>query len=128
MIRLLAIATVLVAASAAMAEEPPQKPDYSRDAVLKAFHVPYIELGPRPKPRVQFKFGAIEFRALGMDWRLLYLPMMMPLSGTRMGVTNQPPNPFELTGVALPGRPAHELEEQSRELRAELKRIKRITQ
>ena len=119
-------AVILLAAHAVNGEEP-QKPDYSRETVLKAFYIPPIELGPRPKPRVQFHFGAIEFRALGMDWRIIYLPIMLPLSGTRMGVTQTPPDPFELTGVSLPGEPPPEVISQSRELRAELKRIKRVT-
>ena len=126
MSRLLLIAFLLLAAQAVSGEEP-QKPDYSRDTVLEAFYVPHIELGPRPKSRVQFHFGAIEFRALGMDWRIIYLPIMLPLSGTRMGVTQTPPDPFELTRVALPNQPVPELLPQSRELRAELKRIKRVT-
>lgn len=118
----LLLAAVLVATPMLAAEEP----DYSREALRRQFSAHVIELGPKPKPRVQFKFGAIEFRALGMDWRIAYLPVM-PLSGTRMGVTQQPPNPFELTGVAIAGTPAEELEPPSRELRAELRRIKRIT-
>jgi hypothetical protein len=128
MMRLLMIATALLAALAVNAQDSPaEKPDYSRDTVLRAFYVPPIELGPRPQPRVQFKFGRIEFRALGMDWRVWYLPMA-PLSGTRMGVTQEMPDPFKLTGVSLPGAPAHELPVESRQLRAELKRIRRITQ
>ena len=55
--RLAAVLALLLAAHAANAEEP-QKSDYSREAVLRAFYVPPIELGPRPKPRVQFHFGA----------------------------------------------------------------------
>ena len=124
--KLVALLVLVVTADVVSAGEPP-KPDYSQDAVLKAFYIPHIELGPRPEPRVKFRFGVIEFRALGMDWRLFYLPMAMPLSGTRMGVTQTPPDPFELTGVAFPNEPAPELEPQSRELRAELKRIRRVT-
>jgi hypothetical protein len=103
------------------------EPDFTREGLRKSFSAKVIELGPRPKPRVQFKFGAIEFRALGMDWRLFYLPMAMPLSGTRPGVTQEFPDPFALAGAVLPGAPAHEIEPESRELRAELRRIRRMT-
>jgi hypothetical protein len=104
------------------------EPDYSRDALRQTFSAKVIELGPKPKPRVQFKLGAIEFRALGMDWRLIYLPIMLPLSGTRPGVTQELPDPFALTGAVLPGAPAHEItDETPREIKAELRRIKRVT-
>lgn len=123
---LLAVAIVVLATQAVNAQET-SKPDYSRDAMREAFYIPPIELGPRPKPRVQFKFGAIEFRALGMDWRIIYLPIMLPLSGTRLDVTQEPPNPFELTDTVLPGKPPIELNEPPREVRAELRRIRRAT-
>ena len=120
--RILAAVAALVFAAAVNAEEP----DYSRDNLRKTFSAKVIELGPRPKPRVQFKFGAIEFRALGMDWRISLLPVA-PLSGTRPGVTQQLPDPFALTGAVMPGAPAHEIEETPREIRAELRRIRRVT-
>lgn len=117
------LALVLLVTSAVFADE---KPDYSRDGLRRTFSAHVIELGEKPKPRIQFKFGSIEFRALGMDWRILYLPVP-PLSGTRLGVTQTPPDPFELTGVSIPGGQAYEVESTPRELRAELRRIKRIT-
>lgn len=120
--RILAAVAVLLFAAALDAEEP----DYSREGLRREFSARVIELGPRPKPRVQFKFGAIEFRALGMDWRISLLPVP-PLSGTRMGVTQELPDPFALTGAAMPGAPAHEIEETPREIRAELRRIRRVT-
>ena len=118
---LVAAAAVVLLTHALAADEP----DYSREGLRRTFSAHVIELGPKPKPRVQFKFGSIEFRALGMDWRILYLPLP-PLSGTRLGVTQEPPDPFALTGVTIGGTPLEEVQ-TTPELRAELRRIKRIT-
>ena len=125
--RALLIAAVLLAASGLRADEPQLKPDYSRESLRRTFSAHVIELGPKPKPRVQFHIGAIEFRALGMDWRIIYLPIMLPLSGTRPGVTQELPDPFALTGTSIAGAPPYELESTPRELKAELKRIERVT-
>ena len=122
-----ALLAALLAAGPALFATEPQPPDYSRDALRRTFAMHVIELGPKPKPRVRFTFGAIEFRALGMDWRILYLPLAMPLSGTRTGVTQELPDPFALTNVALPGPRPYEIETAPRELKAELKRIERVT-
>jgi hypothetical protein len=119
-------AALVLCAFAAVSAFAEEKPDYSREGLRRTFSAHVIELGPKPKPRFQFKFGAIEFRALGMDWRISYLPVA-PLSGTRMGVTQTPPDPFELTGVSIARAPAEEEIQMTAELRAELRRIKRIT-
>ena len=68
----------------------------------------------------------MSFRALGTRWRFIYLPIMMPLSGTRLGATMDDwPDPFALTGtpVATPMRAWR----TQRALNAERKRIERIT-
>lgn len=122
-----ALAAVLALSAICRADPPP--PDFSRPALQRVFSAHVIELGDKPKPRVQFRFGAIEFRALGMDWRVLYLPLAMPLSGTRPTTSSQPPDPFALTGLGLTGQALGDPQlsrRDQRELKAELKRIRRL--
>ena len=81
-------------------EEQPNasKPDYSRPTLIRILSV--NEAPPKPEPRVEFPFGAINVRALGTRWMLGYLPFMMPLSGsvnTGRGLGSNFPNPFALT-------------------------------
>ncbi|HYS56318.1 MAG TPA: hypothetical protein VER58_21375 [Thermoanaerobaculia bacterium] len=66
---------------------------------LKAFR----ELNPDNRPasqrRVEVHPGFIEIHALGMDWRIFYLPILAPLPGARLEDGAKIPNPFELTGT-----------------------------
>jgi hypothetical protein len=96
-----------------------QEVDYSREELNRVFAMRQIELGPRPAPKVRYGFGYIEFRALGMDWRLLYLPIAMPLSGTETDVTQTLPDPFALTGSHYATTPQtwHTQRQVSREIR-----------
>jgi len=113
---------VLLAATAASAQEEPPvvNPDYSKESLQR-----FVANIPEPPPRrvrdVIFHIGAIEFRALGTRWRLNYLPFMMPLSGTQMGITQTPPDPFALTQttIATPPRAWR----TQRQVSAEMKRI-----
>jgi len=77
-----------------------QKPDYSRDNLARFFAQREIDLPPRPPARVQWHLGSFEFRALGMDWRVLYLPIAMPLAGTRLSDVGKLPDPLAMT---MPG-------------------------
>jgi hypothetical protein len=89
----------LLTAAPLTAEEPPAV-DASREALQK--FVASIPEPPPPHPRnVTFHIGAIEFRALGARWRFNYLPIMLPLSGSRMGVTREWPDPFELSQASI---------------------------
>lgn len=119
----LAVACIaaILAFSAAADDPPAPSPDYSRDSLLRL-----VSEAPEPPPRernVKHHFGAVEFRALGMDWRLFYLPVAMPLSGSGLRTSSSMPDPFELTGTvyATPAKPWRE----RRQLRAELRRINR---
>ncbi|HEX8411552.1 MAG TPA: hypothetical protein VF883_22055 [Thermoanaerobaculia bacterium] len=113
---------VLLAATAAYAQEEPPvvQPDYSKESLQR-----FVANIPDPPPRrvrdVYFHIGAIEFRALGSRWRFNYLPFMMPLSGTQMGITQTPPDPFALTQttIATPPRAWR----TQRQVSAEMKRI-----
>ena len=116
--------SMVVLASGALADGALSAPDYSRDALRKTFAAHAIDLPERPGPRFRFVFGGIEFTAWGMDWRLIYLPIMQPLSGSVPGVTKEHPDPFELTQtpIASPKRSW----QTARKHNAELRRIARI--
>ena len=101
-------------------------PDYSRGKLVRLFAQRDIDLPPRPPARVQWHFGFVEFRALGMDWRVIYLPIAAPLSGTRLNETAKLPDPFALTNTAVPGQRPF-IVEPSAEVRREVRRVRRRT-
>ena len=73
---------LLLVAVPALAEDPPPPPDYSRDGIRRALTIQASDLPPMPEKRGHFHFGYFEFRALGMDWRFVYLPIAAPLPGS----------------------------------------------
>lgn len=95
-------AALLLMALPALAQQAPPPPDYSRQNLVRLF-AQAEEEHKLPPPRVQWHFGFVEFRALGMDWRVMYLPIAMPLAGTRLDQTGQVPNAFELTNMQIAG-------------------------
>ena len=115
---------LLLGATAVGAEEAqpaPTKPDYSKESLQR--FVLSIPEPPKRERNVRFHIGAIEFGAVGTRWRFNYLPIMMPLSGTRLGVTREWPDPFALTGtvIATPRRAWR----TQRKVDAELRRIEK---
>ena len=116
-------AALLLLAASAFAEEKPKNttPDYSRDTLQKLF----IEAGDIDdhRPAVRYHIGTVEFRALGTNWRFNYLPLMMPLSGTRAGVTQEWPDPFALTGAQIATGPRAWRTRKTRN--AEMRRIEK---
>lgn len=112
---------LLLAAGTVMAQEE-ATPDYSRDTLLRLLA---RDETPRRTGDVQFHVGAIEFGALGTRWRFNYLPIMMPLPGTRFTTTREWPDAFALTNtpIATPPRAWRTM----REVNAELRRIDRVT-
>lgn len=111
---------MLFMAAVALGQET-EKPDFSRDAVQKLLLT--VDVEAEVEPPVRFHVGAVEFRTLGTNWRFNYLPIMMPLSGTRFGVTQEWPDPFALTGTAI-ATPRRAWRTQ-RAFNAELRRINR---
>jgi hypothetical protein len=118
-----AIVFALATFSVAAQEQPQPAGDFSRPALQRTFSMRRIELPERPKRRVQFHFGAVEFRALGMDWRILYLPIAVPLAGTRVRANNEYPDPFELTRPNTP--PVRLFDPMRKDVRVELRRIEK---
>lgn len=105
--------------------QPQQPPDFSRAKLTQIFaNAPVKE---RVEPRIQWGIGFIDFRALRMRWRIAYLPIMIPLSGSMPwrsnGAFNTLPDPFELTGTEIASPPR--TWRQTRDMSAELKRIEK---
>ena len=101
-------------------------PDYSRDTLLRLF----AEAGDEYEDDgrgVRYRFGSVEFRALGTSWRFNYLPIMVPFSGSGPGfngeITNTLPNPFMLTNTQIATSPRAWRTQRQRN--AELRRIER---
>ena len=112
-------------AAIAQESEPPASPDYSREKLIQIFaNNPERE---RAEPRVQYGIGYINFKALGMRWRINYLPIMMPLPGSIPWASNGAfgalPDPFLLTGTEFASPPR--TWRQSRDMNAELRRIEK---
>ena len=121
--RIIAGTILFAIAVGAAADETSPKPDFSRDALMRTFAAHEIDLPERPGPRVKFRFGGMEFHALGTDWRIMYLPVFMPLSGSAPTTSKTFPDPFALTGASIATMPQHF--PTRREVNAELRRIRR---
>ena len=126
------VIVLTLACSVAAQEEPvsspstkPPEPDYSRAKLTQIF-ADQPPITPA-EPNVQFHVGAIEFKALNMRWRVAYLPILMPLSGSvpwrANGAFGALPDPFALTGTEIAYGPR--TWKQTRDMNAELKRIER---
>jgi hypothetical protein len=98
-------------------------------AKLKAFR----DLNPdnnksAPDRRVEFHTGYVELHYFGMDWRIIYLPLLAPLPGARLEDGAKIPNPFELTGTPYASTiPPMFQNDRSRDVQREYKRIEKLT-
>lgn len=125
----LMLATLFIA-SAAFAQEPaPARPDYSRDALLRFVANNEIRMSPLPDHlppgRVQWHLGWMEFRALGMQWRVFYLPIMVPLAGSGLQDVAKVPNAFELTDTPFATSPQL-YPDRSASVNREMKRVLKL--
>ena len=116
---------VLLLTSPVLAQEtPPSAPDYSKDTLLRLFAEG--EERPEREQNVKWSFGQVEFRAMGMRWRIGYLPFLVPLPGSYMDTTGWDlPDPFLLTGTEIATTPR--TFRDRRAMNAEMKRIDRLT-
>ena len=122
---LVAILLFLAAMPALAQQEPEQTqppPDYSREKLIEIFaNDPQRD---KAEPRIKHSIGMLEFRALGMRWRVGYLPFFMPLPGSQPWINGQRwPDPFLLTGTEYASSPR--TWRQTRDMNAELKRIEK---
>jgi hypothetical protein len=126
--RSVACLLLVLAASTAIAEDtPPPPPDYSRDGLRRALSIHVSELSPVPDKR-HLHFGYFEFRALGMDWRLFYLPLAAPLAGSGPAGAGKLPTALQLISprISSPGPPILDDERTFAEER-EYRRIRKMT-
>lgn len=122
---LLSLLAAALMASVAYADDTP-RPDYSRETLLKILR-PLPDHPPVPG-RIQWHPGYFEFRSLGMNWRVIYLPLLAPLAGTRLADTARLPNPFELTGTPYASTlPPMFDQDRPWAVQRELNRIERLT-
>lgn len=123
--RALILSLLLVGVTATLAaQEPSVPPDaYTRDSIMRVLRA--TEEQPAPRVRdVHWGFGYVEFRALGQHWRLAYLPIMAPLSGTAFTTSRQWPDPFALTGTTFATTPRSF--RAQRNVNRELSRIEKL--
>lgn len=114
------IFALLLLAGVASAQESP-RPDFSREAVQR--FVMDLDLEDEQEP---FDRPSVTLRGLGTTWNLNLPGIVMPLAGTRLGVTQEWPNAFALTNTAIATSPramARYRRDVSRELRRINKRL-----
>ena len=101
-------------------------PDYSRNKLIQIF-ADNPEHPPKPPKRIEIGIGYIDFRALGMRWRIGFLPFYAPLYGSEPyamnGAFGGMPDPLIATGTEIPQTPRTWA--QNRAFNAELKRIEK---
>jgi len=101
---------------------PAMAQDYSKPTLMRILSNT-VEPPPRGH-RIQHRFGLVEFRALGMDWRVSYLPIMMPLAGSRMTTSKEWPDAFSLTNTPIASSPRTWRDRRS--IAREIRRIDRL--
>ena len=83
-----------------LADDAP-KPDYSQDALFRFAH----EFVLHPQSRLgEFdlgNLGAVNVYKYGVRGKLLYLPFLAPLAGTRLADVATVPNAFALTNTPI---------------------------
>lgn len=116
---------VLLLASPMLAQETTSSaPDYSKDTLLRLFAEG--EERAAGERNVTWSFGQVEFKAMGMRWKIGYLPFLVPLPGSYMDTTGWDlPDPFLLTRTEIATTPR--TFRDRRAMSAEMKRIDRLT-
>lgn len=127
----IAAAFVAAVTSAAAQEttQPTPRPDYSRDALLHFVARNDIKMSPLPDHlppgRIQWHFGWLQFRGLGMQWRVVYLPIAVPLAGSGLQNVAQVPNPLAMAQAPVAGAPQL-FAERSASVNREMKRVLKL--
>lgn len=95
--------------------------DYSRDTLMRIF----VAEAPREeRPPVIFHVGRVEFTALGTDWNFAYFPFLTPMHGSNPRVSQEMPDPFQLTRTPIATGP-RAMRSYRRAMNRELMRIER---
>jgi len=118
-------ATLLLAGSAlaqdAITTTP--TPDFSKPTLIRILRPEEVHV--LPEHGVHWYFGSFEFGALGMLWRIKYLPFAAPLPGSVRGTTHVIPDAFTLNGTEFASTPRNW--NTQRQLSSEMRRIERLT-
>jgi hypothetical protein len=122
-------AALLFAGSIFGQDTPTPHQDYSRDALLRFVASNDIKMSPLPEHlkggRIQWHLGWMEFRGLGMEWRIVYLPIVIPLAGSTLHDIAKVPNALELTGTPIAAGPQL-FPDRTAAVNRELKRVLKI--
>ncbi|HUP44896.1 MAG TPA: hypothetical protein VM779_05225 [Thermoanaerobaculia bacterium] len=111
-----------VTATAQQQQFREERPDYSRDTLLRLFAD--APEPPETEPRFQHRFGMAELSAVGTRWRVGYLPFFLPLHGSMPWDHHQRwPDPFVLTGTEIASPPRTWRDQRT--MSSELRRIER---
>jgi len=94
LILLSAIAAPLLAADA-------PKPDYSQDAIFRFAHEFVLQPQSKLGDFDLGNLGAVNVYKYGVKGKLLYLPFLAPLPGTRLADVATVPNAFALTNTPI---------------------------
>jgi len=126
-VRCIFIAAAFFVAVTAVAQEqhPTPQPDYSRDALLHFVARNQIKMSPLPDHlpgRIEWHFGWMKFRGLGMEWRVVYLPIAVPLAGSGLQNVGRVPNPVEMASTPVAGN-TDVFAERSASVNREMKRV-----
>jgi hypothetical protein len=125
------IAAIFFVAVTAVAQEQhaTTQPDYSRDALLHFVARNDVKMSPLPDHlppgRIQWHFGWMEFRGLGMQWRIVYLPIAVPLAGSGLQNAARVPNPLEMANTPFAGN-TDVFAERSASVNREMKRVLKL--
>jgi hypothetical protein len=126
----IAAGVVVIAITAtAQQQQAPVQHDYSRDALLHFVARNDIKMSPLPDHlppgRIQWHFGWMQFRGLGMDWRVVYLPIALPLAGSGLQNTGRVPNPIEMARTPVAGN-TDVFAQRSASVNREMKRVLKL--
>jgi hypothetical protein len=126
---LIAVAFLVAVTATAQEQHPAPQPDYSRDALLHFVARNDIEMSPLPDHlppgRIQWHIGWMEFRGLGMEWRVVYLPIAVPLAGSGLQNVARVPNPLEMAQPRIAGN-TDVFAERSASVNREMKRVLKL--
>ena len=113
----------LLGAATVLAVDAPQH-DYSQPAMLTFTQE---VLRQRAAERIDLNLGAIDIYHFGTHVKLLWLPFLAPLPGTKLNETGKLPSPFALTQTAIArSMPYMSDDETSSAVNREIRRVLRM--
>ncbi|MEA2339653.1 MAG: hypothetical protein QOE82_3660 [Thermoanaerobaculia bacterium] len=91
---------VIAFATPLLADDAP-KPDYSQDAIFRFAHEFVLHPSSKLGDLDLGNLGAVNVYKYGVKGKLLYLPFLAPLAGTRLADVATVPNAFALTNTPI---------------------------